>query len=66
MKSSMSSKQFQPNAAISAVNAGMPFFREELPLSRLQAGRPHGRWNRVVLAQADSGSRTREDNRRLH
>jgi len=37
MKSSMSSKQIQPNAAISVVNAGMPFFREELPLTVREA-----------------------------
>ena len=37
MNSSMSSKQVQPNAAISAVNAGMPFFREELPLTVREA-----------------------------
>ena len=37
MKSSMSSKQVQPNAAISVVNAGMPFFREELPLTVREA-----------------------------
>jgi len=29
--------QVQPNAAISAVNAGMPFFREELPLTVREA-----------------------------
>ncbi len=33
----MSSKQVQPNAAISAVNAGAPFFREELPLTVREA-----------------------------
>ena len=37
MNSSMSSKQVQPNAAISALNAGMPFFREELPLTVREA-----------------------------
>jgi len=29
--------QVQPNAAISAVNAGMTFFREELPLTVREA-----------------------------
>jgi len=33
----MSSKQVQPNAAISAVSAGMPFFPEELPLTVREA-----------------------------
>jgi excisionase family DNA binding protein len=33
MKSHMSSKQVQPDAAISAITAGLPFFREELPLT---------------------------------
>ena len=37
MNSSMSSKQVQPNAAIGAVSAGMPFFREELPLTVREA-----------------------------
>ena len=37
MNSSMSSKQVQPNAAISAVSAGMPFFPEELPLTVREA-----------------------------
>ena len=37
MNSSMSSKQVHPNAAISAVNAGMPFFREGLPLTVREA-----------------------------
>ena len=37
MNSSMTSKQVQPNAAISAVSAGMPFFREELPLTVREA-----------------------------
>jgi excisionase family DNA binding protein len=37
MKSSMSSKQVQPEAAISVVSAGMPFFREELPLTVREA-----------------------------
>ena len=33
----MSSKQTQPNASISAVDAGVPFFREELPLTVREA-----------------------------
>lgn len=37
MNNPMSSKQVQPDAAISAVNAGMPFFREELPLTVREA-----------------------------
>ena len=37
MKSPMSSKQIQPNAAMSVLDAGMPFFREELPLTVREA-----------------------------
>jgi excisionase family DNA binding protein len=37
MKIPMSSKQVQPNAVISAVNTGVPFFREELPLTVREA-----------------------------
>jgi excisionase family DNA binding protein len=37
MKSHMSSKQVQPDAAISALTAGLPFFREELPLTVREA-----------------------------
>src|ERR1700688_4893621 len=37
MKCPMSSKQVQPNAAFSEVNAGAPFFREELPLTVREA-----------------------------
>jgi excisionase family DNA binding protein len=37
MKSHMSSKQVQPDTAISAVTAGLPFFREELPLTVREA-----------------------------
>jgi excisionase family DNA binding protein len=37
MNSPMSSKQVQPNAAFSEVNAGAPFFREELPLTVREA-----------------------------
>jgi excisionase family DNA binding protein len=37
MKSSMSSKQIQPNAASNAVDLGLPFVREELPLTVQQA-----------------------------
>jgi hypothetical protein len=37
MNSPMSSKQIQPNAAISAVDPGAPFFREELPLTVREA-----------------------------
>jgi excisionase family DNA binding protein len=37
MKTQMSSKQIQPNAAISTVTAGLPFFREELPLTVREA-----------------------------
>ena len=37
MNSSMTSKQVQPNAAISAVSAGMPSFREELRLTVREA-----------------------------
>ena len=37
MKSPMSSKQIQPNEAFSAVDAGVPFFREELPLTVREA-----------------------------
>jgi DNA-binding transcriptional regulator YiaG len=37
MKSPMSSKQIQPNAASNAVDLGLPFVREELPLTVQQA-----------------------------
>lgn len=37
MNSPMSSKQVQPNAAINALAPGVPFFREELPLTVRQA-----------------------------
>ena len=37
MNRPMSSKQVQPNAAFSEVNAGAPFFREELPLTVREA-----------------------------
>jgi excisionase family DNA binding protein len=37
MKSHMSSKQVQPDAAITVVTAGLPFFREELPLTVREA-----------------------------
>ena len=37
MNGFMSSKQVQPNAVMSAVSAGMPFFREELPLTVREA-----------------------------
>jgi excisionase family DNA binding protein len=37
MNSPMSSKQIQPIAATSALEAGLPFFREELPLTVRQA-----------------------------
>jgi excisionase family DNA binding protein len=33
----MSSKQIQPNASTSALQAGAPFFREELPLTVREA-----------------------------
>jgi excisionase family DNA binding protein len=33
----MSSKQIQPNGSTSAVQAGVPFFREELPLTVREA-----------------------------
>jgi hypothetical protein len=37
MKSPMSSKQIQPNAASNAVDLGLPFVRAELPLTLQQA-----------------------------
>ena len=37
MKSPMSSKQIQPNAASPAVDPSLPFFCEELPLTVQQA-----------------------------
>ena len=37
MNSPMSSKQVQPTASFSAVSAGAPFFREELPLTVREA-----------------------------
>jgi excisionase family DNA binding protein len=37
MKSAMSSKQIQPNAPLNALDSGLPFFREELPLTVRQA-----------------------------
>jgi len=37
MNSPMSSKQIQPVEATNALNAGLPFFREELPLTVRQA-----------------------------
>ena len=37
MNNSMSSKQVKPNAVMSAVSAGMPFFREDLPLTVREA-----------------------------
>jgi hypothetical protein len=37
MKSPMSSKQIQPNAASNAADLGLPFVREELPLTVQQA-----------------------------
>ena len=37
MKSPMNSKQIQPNAASNAVDLGLPFVREELPLTVHQA-----------------------------
>ena len=37
MKSPMSSKQIQPITASNALDPGLPFFREELPLTVRQA-----------------------------
>ena len=37
MNSPMGSKPVQPNAAFSEVNAGAPFFRDELPLTVREA-----------------------------
>ena len=37
MNSPMSSKQIQPITAANAVDPGLPFFREELPLTVRQA-----------------------------
>lgn len=37
MKSPMSSKSIQPNAASNAVDPGLPFVREELPLTVQEA-----------------------------
>ena len=37
MNNPVSSKQVQPNAAFSEVNAWVPFFREELPLTVREA-----------------------------
>jgi excisionase family DNA binding protein len=37
MKSPMSSKPIQPNAASSSLDPGLPFYREELPLTVRQA-----------------------------